>query len=94
MLFNGEGVRKDEAAAARMFTRAAERGNAVAQNRLARLYAAGRGVPKNLVEAAHWNELARRQGLSDAWLDTAVKDLGPDDRKRVDEAVARSLGER
>lgn len=94
MLFNGEGVLKDETAAARMFMRAAERGNAVAQNRLARLYAAGRGLPKNLVEAARWNELARRQGLADAWLDTAVKDLGPDERKRVDDAVARSLGER
>jgi uncharacterized protein len=94
MLFNGEGVRKDETAAARMFTRAAVRGNAVAQNRLARLYAAGRGMAKDLVEAARWNELARRQGLTDSWLDNAVKDLGPDDRKRVAEAVARSLGER
>lgn len=92
MLFNGEGVQRDEAAAARMFTQAAARGNAVAQNRLARLYAAGRGVPRNLTEAGKWHDLAQRQGLKDAWLDNALKDLTPDERRRVDEAVARTLG--
>jgi TPR repeat protein len=92
MLFNGEGVDKDEAAAARMFTRAAVRGNAVAQNRLARLYAAGRGVPHNLVEAGKWHELAKRQGLGDPWLDNALKDLTPDERRRVDDAVVQALG--
>lgn len=91
MLFNGEGVTKDEAAAAKMFLRAAERGNAVAQNRLARLYAAGRGLPKNLVEAGKWHEVARRQGLSDGWLDNALKELTPDERRRVEEAVDRQL---
>jgi TPR repeat protein len=92
MLFNGEGVAKDEAAAAKMFTRAAVRGNAVAQNRLARLAAAGRGMPKNMVEAAKWYELSRRQGLTDAWLDNAMKELTPDERRRADEAVAQALG--
>jgi hypothetical protein len=92
MLFNGEGVAKDETAAAKMFTRAAVRGNAVAQNRLARLYAAGRGVPKNMVEAAKWYELSRRQGLTDSWLDNAMKELTPDERRRADEAVEQALG--
>lgn len=94
MLFNGDGIQKDEAAAAKMFMRAAVRGSPVAENRLARLYAAGRGVPKNLVEAAKWHDLARRQGIADAWLDNAVKDLSPEDRRRADEAVARVLSER
>jgi len=91
MLFNGDGVAKDEAAAGKMFLRAAERGNAVAQNRLARLYVAGRGLPKNLVEAGKWHELARRQGLADGWLDNALREMTPDERRRADEAVERQL---
>ena len=55
LLFNGEGVAADEGVAARYFRRAAAKGNAIAQNRLARLYAAGRGLPQNLVEAGAWH---------------------------------------
>ena len=43
MLFKGEGVAVDEQRAAKLFRLSAEQGNAVAQNRLARLYA--NGVP-------------------------------------------------
>ena len=50
--------RQNEERAARGFRRAAARGNAIAQNRLARLYAAGRGVPQNKVEAAAWHLMA------------------------------------
>ena len=63
MLFNGEGQAKDEAAAARYFLRAATRNNPVAMNRMARLYAAGRGVPKNIIESMKWHILARTVGL-------------------------------
>ena len=38
MLFNGVGVEKNEAAAAKIFLRAAARNNPIAQNRLAHLY--------------------------------------------------------
>ncbi len=93
MLFNGDGIRKDEPAAARMFTRAAVRGNAVAQNRLARLYAAGRGVQKNVVEAAKWHELAKLQGLPDTWLDGALKDMSPDEKKKAADAVNKIIGD-
>ena len=44
LLFNGTGVTKDERSAARYFLHAASRGNAIAQNRVARLYTVGRGV--------------------------------------------------
>jgi TPR repeat protein len=84
LLFNGEGVRADEALAAKGFRRAAARGNAIAQNRLARLYASGRGVPQNKVEAAAWHMAAAAQGLSDAWLDEALKGLGADERARAE----------
>ena len=92
MLFNGDGLRKDETAGARMFLRAAERGNPIAQNRVARIYAAGRGLPRDLVEAAKWHMLASRQGLPDPWLDDAVKGLTPAERARAEEAVRRWIG--
>jgi len=78
-LFNGIGVAKDEEEAAEYFRRAAFRGNAIAQNRLARLYVAGRGVEADPVEAATWHLLASNQGLADAWLDDALKELSQDD---------------
>ncbi len=75
---------KDERAAARYFLHAAKRGNAIAQNRVARLFASGRGVGKNLVEAAAWNLAAAGQGLSDAWLDQAVAGLSTDEKARAE----------
>ena len=63
------------------------RGNAIAQNRLARIYATGRGVPKNLVEAAAWHLVAAGQGLADPWLDGQTGALPEGDRGRA-EALA------
>jgi TPR repeat protein len=88
LLFNGDGVAKNETLAARGFRRAALKGNAIAQNRLARLYVAGRGVPQNRVEAAAWHLAAAAQGLTDAWLDNALKDLSPEDRARAEKIAA------
>jgi uncharacterized protein len=87
-MFNGEGVPANEAFAARAFRRAALKGNAIAQNRLARLSVAGRGVPPNKVEAAAWHLMAAAQGLSDPWLDNALKDLSPDERARAERLAA------
>ena len=56
----------NEKAGVVMIRRAAEKGNAVAQNRLAHAYASGRGVESNLVEATKWHLLAREAGMSDA----------------------------
>ncbi len=83
---------KDEARAARYFRHAAFRGNAVAQNRAARLYASGRGVQKNLVEAAAWDIAARAQGLSDAWLTQAVSGLTPEEKARAERLAADRAG--
>lgn len=92
LLFNGEGTPKNEALAARYFRHAASNGNAIAQNRLARLYAAGRGVPKSLVEAAAWHLVASSQGLTDTWLDTALRDLSPEERARAERLAAERAG--
>ena len=91
-LFNGVGTTKNEAIAARFFRHAAADGNAIAQNRLARLYATGRGVPRNLVEAAAWHLVASGQGLSDSWLDAQLNDLPAQDRKRAEELAADRAG--
>ncbi|MGI6244416.1 MAG: tetratricopeptide repeat protein [Pseudochelatococcus sp.] len=92
MLFNGDGVEANEERAARLFAVAAARGNAIAQNRLARILAAGRGLPKDLVQAASWHLMAAAQGRADTWLDTALKNLTADERRRA-EALAQERTE-
>ena len=41
--------------------------------RLARLYATGRGVGIDAVEAVKWHLIARSRGLSDIWLDSFME---------------------
>jgi len=57
-----EGVRPNEAEAARWFTKAAENGNVPAQSKLGSLYWDGRGVPPSLNQAYFWTVLARAGG--------------------------------
>ena len=92
LAFNGEGMPADEALAAQYFRRAAAKGNAIAQNRLARLYVAGRGVPKDRVEAAAWHLAAAAQGLTDSWLDDALRDLSADERARAERLASERSG--
>jgi hypothetical protein len=87
MVFKGRGVQKDEATAAQWMIRAANRGNPVAQNRAARLYAFGRGVAIDPLEAAKWHMLARNRGANDPWLDGYVGSL-PAEQRRAAEAAA------
>lgn len=92
VLFNGDGIEKNERLAARQFLHAAGRGNAIAQNRLARLYAVGRGdLPKNLVESLTWHTMAKRQGLNDSWLDEQLDGVSDADRAQAEQrATERS----
>lgn len=89
MLFNGVGVEKNEAAAAKIFLHAAARNNPIAQNRLAHLYVTGRGVPRDVVEAATWNRFAKAAGLDDAELDAATANLTPEENERVNQLMRR-----
>jgi TPR repeat protein len=41
----------------------------VAQNRLARILATGRGLPENPKEAVKWHIVSKAAGASDPWLD-------------------------
>ena len=86
-----KGKSKDEAAAARYFMKAASTNNPVAENRLARLYVVGRGVPRNMIEAMKWHLLARSAGLPDEWLDGQLSRLTPAERAAVDEAVRKHV---
>jgi TPR repeat protein len=67
--FNGNGVDKNESAAAALFLKAARRGSAIAQNRLARVLMAGRGVPADPTQAVKWHIVAKANGSGDPDLD-------------------------
>lgn len=90
MLFNGDGVAKNERAAASLFLRAAYKGNAIAQNRLAKLYQFGLALPPDMAEAAAWHMAARAQGLADTALDELLERLTPEQRT----AAARLAADR
>ena len=82
-LFKGVGVTANEPVAAAWFERAAHAGNAVAMNRLARLYATGRGMEVDPVEAVKWHLIARSRGLSDIWLDSYMEAQSEEVRKQA-----------
>jgi TPR repeat protein len=86
-LFNGTGIAKDEAGAVGWFRRAAHQGSPIAQNRLARILAAGRGAPADPVEATKWHLIAKAAGESDPWLDSFVGNLKPAEREAGEKAA-------
>jgi len=93
MIFNGaEGVRANEAEGAKWLLRAANRGNPVAENRVARLLFAGRGLSEDRVEAMKWHILATSAGLRDPWLDTESEKLTPAERLKVQQVLRIFLG--
>lgn len=61
MYANGQGLPKDDAAAAKWYGEAAERDNTVAQVRLAIMYRDGRGVPVNRAKALYLAKQAGRK---------------------------------
>ena len=72
-----------------MFRKAALAGNAIAQNRYARLLAVGRGVTQDKVQAAAWHLVAKSRGLGDPMLDEVVAKLPEADRKKAQAQAAR-----
>jgi hypothetical protein len=67
--FNGTGIAKNEAAAAQVFKKAAQRGSPIAQDRLARILMAGRGMPADPTAAIKWHIVAKAGGAGDPDLD-------------------------
>ena len=87
MLFRGHGVPPDEKHGAQLFRAAAEKGVAIAQNRLARCYANGAGVEKDLVEAAQWYLISKAAAGPDDNLDKLVAKLSKADRLKAEKAA-------
>ena len=87
-LFNGTGTAKDEPAAVVLLQEAARKGTAMAQNRLARILATGRGAPKDEIAALKWHTIAKDGGNGDPMLDEMLSKLSSDDRKKAEEGRA------
>jgi TPR repeat protein len=62
MYASGEGIPQDHAEASKWFRKAAEQGDAKAQNNLGVMHARGLGVPLDYAEAAKWFRKAADQG--------------------------------
>jgi TPR repeat protein len=78
---------------AQMFRSAAEKGYPLAQNRLARCYAYGKGVTESTFEAVTWHLIAKSGGVDDELLETLIKKLSRADRVKA-EAAAEEWRER
>ena len=60
----------------------------MAQNRVAQIYAAGRGLDLSPVEAAKWHLIASKGGRPDAGLDKLVAGLTPQQRAEAEALAA------
>jgi TPR repeat protein len=89
LVMRGEGVKQDIKIGAQWLLLSARRGNVIAQNRVARLYAFGMAVTRDPVEAQKWNILAARGGRNDIELDTLAEKMTEAERA---EALARANG--
>ncbi|MDQ3558384.1 MAG: sel1 repeat family protein, partial [Pseudomonadota bacterium] len=89
LLFNGRGVPRNEAVAARWFREAASADNPLAQMRLSRLLAEGRGVETDPAEAARWYLIASNRGVQDDFMDNWLAGLDPPTRDAAAEAAER-----
>jgi TPR repeat protein len=89
--FNGDGAAKDEAAAAGLFLKAAHLGSPIAQNRLARIRMAGRGMPADPTEAVKWHLVAKAGGNSDPDLDVFASKQNQAVRDAADQAAKKWL---
>jgi hypothetical protein len=85
--FNGTGVAKNEAAAAEILQKAADKGSPIAQNRLARVLSAGRGLPADPVAAVKWHLVSKAGGATDLNLDDFVRRQTPQVRAAGEKAA-------
>ncbi len=62
MYTEGQGVRQDYQQAFAWYQKAAEQGNAGAQNNLGLMYYNGKGVEQDYIKALEWYQKAAEQG--------------------------------
>lgn len=70
--FYGRGRARDEAQAAQWYEKAAQGGDAQAENQIGYCYQLGIGVPVDLARALHWYQLAAASGLPAAKVNLGV----------------------
>lgn len=68
----GRGVEQNNEKAFYYFTKAANQGDALAQNELAYMYAAGKGAQRDNEKALKWYQQAAKQGLASAQYNLAL----------------------
>ncbi len=91
---NALGVARDVDAAARWWGEAARRGHAEAQAMLGAAYLAGKGVPRDVVEALHWLLRAEAGGageLAAGFLREAQAHAKPAQRTEAERRAAEKL---
>ena len=86
-LVNGIGGERNYDEGFRWLNVAANRGNVVAQNRVAHLYVNALGTRPDPVEAAKWYVLSRRAGLKDPVLEDFYLGLTDDEQKKAIDAA-------
>jgi hypothetical protein len=67
--------------------KAARRGSPIAQNRLARVFASGRGLPADPVEAMKWHLISKAGGTTDIFLDEFTQKQPPSVREAAEKAA-------
>ena len=88
-LVNAVGGERDYEEGFRWLGIAANRGNVVAQNRLAHLYINALGTGPDPVEAAKWYVVSRRAGLKDPMLEDFYLGLTEEQQKKAIDAANR-----
>jgi TPR repeat protein len=74
-----------------LLRRAANKGSAIAQNRLAHILAVGRGVAADPVAAIKWHLVAKAGGRGDIRLDDFMYKQQPDIRAAGEQAAKSSV---
>jgi hypothetical protein len=74
-----------------LFLIAARRGSPIAQDRLARILMAGRGMPADPTEAVKWHIIAKTRGNGDPDLDVFASQQTPAVRDAADKAAKKWL---
>ena len=86
-LVNGTGGERDLEEGFRWLNGAAQRGNVVAQNKVAHLYIQALGTRPDPVEAAKWYVLSRRAGLKDPAPEDFYLGIEDDQQKKAIDAA-------
>jgi len=67
-----------------LLLKAARKGNAPAQSRVAFMYATGRGIKADPVEAVRWHLIALAGGVNDQFLEDFMRNMKPLDRSMAE----------